>query len=126
MPTLLKKVRDDLKKFGRESKDYPLLQVTNLETRPSVGIKSITYKSVVIGQDTKNYLAFAQFFKVPFQKEIDQKFTNPVNIRGRGVMYHPSPSVKENPVSLKCSCFTGDTLIPLADGYSVPIKDLVG
>lgn len=26
----------------------------------------------------------------------------------------------------RCTCFTGDTLIPLADGYSVPIKDLVG
>lgn len=30
------------------------------------------------------------------------------------------------PAWVQCSCFTGDTLIPLADGRSVPIKDLVG
>lgn len=29
-------------------------------------------------------------------------------------------------VMTRDSCFTGDTLIPLADGYSLPIKDLVG
>lgn len=35
------------------------------------------------------------------------------------------PSLAEDKIGVRCSCFTGDTLVMLANGTSVPIKDLV-
>jgi intein/homing endonuclease len=43
-----------------------------------------------------------------------------------GSIYFIQKPTSEHHILTRCSCFTGDTLIPLADGYSVPIKDLVG
>jgi intein/homing endonuclease len=39
---------------------------------------------------------------------------------------HSTPDFDITPVRIRCSCFTPDTLIMLADGKSVPIIDLVG
>lgn len=40
-------------------------------------------------------------------------------------VYNP-PSLTKDNVRVRCACFTGDTLVVLANGDSVPIKDLVG
>ena len=122
MATLLKYIKTDLQKFGRDVSGYPKYPVTNLTTMPSVGIKSITHKGVVKGEDG-NYIVFVQFFDVKFSKKKMEDW-HPIKVEGK-LWYYKTPTVRFNPVKMKCQCFTGDTLVPLADGKSAPIKDLV-
>ena len=48
-----------------------------------------------------------------------------IDIDGSVIWIERADPRKHN-ILTRCTCFTGDTLIPLADGYSVPIRDLVG
>ena len=124
MPILLPKVKQELLQYGRNPADYPKLNTKNLESVPAPGIKSLMFKTTVLGE-TDNYTSYIQFFKLLFSETKDNETSVPAKVNNK-VVYHKKPSVKENPVFLYCSCFTGDTKVMLADGYSVPIKDLVG
>jgi hypothetical protein len=129
MPALLTDLRADMARFSPEprlTKNYPELKIRKgtLEVIPAPGLGAVTYRAVVEGE-TDDYLSIIQFFDVDFVQERDDTHPHMVDYQGENI-YYSTPSISSNPVMLKCGCFTGSTLIPLADGKSVPIKDLVG
>lgn len=134
MPLYLRSdIEPDLLDFGRNPRKYPALTIKSLEVIPAPGIKSVTFKAVVQSESGgDDYLTYVQFFDVDFaSREVDgeggrTKGHTEVGRSGGNVVYWKKPSMRDNPVSLKCSCFTGDTKIMLMDGTSVPIRDLVG
>lgn len=102
MPVFLKNVKGDMLKLPRDPKEYPNLTVQRFEVTTSPGIKSITYKAIVLGE-SDNYSTYVQFFKLSFQESKDSK--HPVESKvGRSKIYHNRPSISTNPVFLKCSC----------------------
>jgi len=101
MATLLKYIKTDLQKFGRNVTGYPKYPVTNLTTMASVGIKSITYKGVVKGEDG-NYIVFVQFFDVKFSKKKVEGW-HPIKVE-RKLWYYKTPTVRFNPVKMRCQC----------------------
>ena len=126
MPTLLPFIKKDMLKFKkqvrvtikgkptnrmklvpypRKTSDYPKLRITRLDSRPSVGVKSLTFKAVVKSEETaESYITFVQFFGVSYSKEKDDKHTVPVKVDDT-LWYHEMPSIEKHKVSLKCSCY---------------------
>lgn len=66
------------------------------------------------------------FNKIQFSEEQTQETPLRVSIPNGGFIFASKIKADENPVSVRCTCFTGDTKVALADGSVVPIKDLVG
>jgi len=96
--------------------------------------RNLLFRSTMKGQGQRSdkdkygrssYLTLIMFNNVTFTLTKGEIYSLPVNINGE-TQYAELPNLNTNTIRLKCTCFTGDTLIPLADGYSVPIKDLVG
>lgn len=104
MPVLLKQIRNQLKQYRPGApRSYPLQRVSKLESRAAPGINSVTYKAVVKGSGTRDYITFVQFFDVEFKENKDKKFFIPVSV-GENLKFHSKHSVAKNRVSLKCSC----------------------
>lgn len=100
-------------------------KIRTLKSVPFIGTKSIQHQSIVKGQ-TGEYNVIVQFYSVDFVEDKQPGFI-PVKVKlstGDKLYYYKPPSLKNNPVALKC--FTGDTLVCLSDGTSVPIKSLEG
>lgn len=89
-------------KFPRNPKDYPKLKIKNIESKASPGIKSLMFKSIVLGE-TDDYVTYIQFFKVDYSDTKDKDFLVPAKVEGR-LKYYKKPGVSSNPVFLKCSC----------------------
>jgi len=104
--------------------DYSLVGVHNVEVDAWVGTKAILFTADVDSSEGGTYDVGVEFFQVVFSNGPKPGWI-PVESED-GVIYAEPPSMTYSNCALKCACFTGDTLIPLADGYSVPIKDLVG
>jgi hypothetical protein len=74
----------------------------------------------------KSYHLTISFFGVSFVKAKDRQHSFQVSVPSSNTKLYMEPiDTNLHNVTVRCSCFTGDTLIPLLDGYSVPIKDLV-
>lgn len=100
-------------------------QIRTLKSIPYIGTKSIQHQALIKGQ-TNEYSVIVQFYSVEFVEDKRPGFI-PVKVKlstGDKLYYYKPPSLKKNPVALKC--FTGDTLVCLTDGTSVPIKSLEG
>ena len=124
MPVDLRKVVKELREFRFDPKKYPQFRVVVNKKKyitASPGIRMVQFKGLVKGE-TNDYLNILQFFETEFAEEKDDEFKHRANLKGKDVYFR---DLTVNAVKLKCQCFTGDTLISLADGYSVPIKDLV-
>lgn len=105
--------------------------------RPYAGTKWVRFDGRATGAENKAYELTLIFYNVDFASERDTKHTIPVAVKGLGqatdAVWMEPLRVDKHPAAVWCSCasfqfrcFTGDTLVPLADGYSVPIRDLVG
>lgn len=111
---------------------YTQLHVHSFDLHLEMGMKAVQYRAFVESQtgDREDYPVIIHFYKVRFSDDPYPDYLGPIpepgGRRKRDVVYFQKPSMSRNPVAMKCECFTEDTLIPLADGYSVPIKDLVG
>lgn len=112
----------------RIAEDYEHRRVKSLQEKAAPGINALTFTAIVEGSERDgeevSHKTSIRFFGVEYSNEKKTGYV-PVKMGDRTV-YAKKPSVKDNGVQIKCSCFTGDTLIPLVDGRSVPIKDLVG
>lgn len=98
-----------------------------LELNPLSSNKQVIVKSQVFAM-TPGAFPYQQtivFSGVSFVDEKDKKHPLPVNLRNGNIMHAEELDAQRHPVQLRCSCFTGDTLIPLLNGKTVPIKDLV-
>jgi len=85
------------------------LSMTNLAIVNLDEIRTKQFNSLIrSSQRTENYSARIWFTALP----------TPVNTH--------VPSIAGDTCLVRCSCFTGDTLIALAEGISVPISSLVG
>jgi hypothetical protein len=100
MPVYLKQVQQQLRQFGRQPKKYPKYRVSKAVLRGSPRTKSLSIKAVVHGE-TNNYMVHVQFFKVDFSEEKVEGYKK-IDIDGE-TWYYDVPSVRENPVNLKCS-----------------------
>jgi len=124
----------------RDYTKYERRDVIEIVTVPMVGVKMILYKGTVEGdpagavevtgkkgipKKVARYTTYAQFGDVKFSDKKEKENWIPVKVATK-LMYYEPPRLSKNPVKIKCSCFTGDTLIPLADGTSIPIRDLIG
>lgn len=108
MAVLLKDVKKDLKKFGRDANKYPKYRIAKITSRASEVTKSISYKAIVYGE-TNNYQVHVQFFKVMYSEtpktgyekiEVDSSGSNSGK---KTTLYYKVPTVRDNPVHLKCS-----------------------
>lgn len=72
-----------------------------------------------------SYRVTIKFEDVKFSETKDKIHTEELEFKGKK-LYFKKPSLAKNSAKIRCQCFTGDTLIPLPSGKSVPIKDLVG
>lgn len=102
---------------------------------PNPASKSITFRGVSDGVDIVNgkeiprankYIMNISFFDISFSDKQDKRHKIKVKSKGGMTYYIPVINREKNPVQVRCQCFTGDTLIPLLKGTSVPIKSLVG
>lgn len=101
MPVYLKDVSRELRQFGRMATKYPTYRVTKLTPLGSDITKSVSYKAVVTGE-TNNYQVNVQFFKVFYSDDKKDGYL-PVDVDDKKLYYRP-PTVRSNPVHLKCSC----------------------
>jgi DNA gyrase subunit B len=115
-----------MRQFPRDTRQYPTLRARKgtLEVQAAPGLKALTYRGVIEGE-TDDYLVFVQFFGISFSDKQDATHTLNVKHGGKDI-YYQVPSVGTNQVMVKCSCFTGETLVMLADGTSRPISELAG
>ncbi len=125
MSVTLEGILHDMSFFRDATKLDPTVRILNLKTEGWIGVKQLVFRAQMQGKSQTSYLTYVMFNNVDFQDERDDAHDIPVEADGK-VKYAAPPDLRKNTIRLKCSCFTGDTLIPLADGYSVPIKDLVG
>jgi hypothetical protein len=102
MPQFLKNIKSDMMKFPRDPNKYPRLQIRNLESKSAPGIKSVTYKTTVLGEND-NYVTYVQFFKVDFAKAKDKDHPVATKVE-KFVAYRENIDVNKHPVFLKCSC----------------------
>lgn len=106
-------------------------QVGEVKFIPFLGTRSLLINSQYIGvsQAPKHHnvnLFFEQceiLTEVPTDSSWRRDYFA-VNYNGQ-IYYIKNLSASRNPVRIRCSCFTGDTKILLADGTSKPIADLV-
>lgn len=126
MPSF-REITDEMKRL-RDPSIYANYQVRTFVTQASPGTKQVMYKGTVTGEEME-YPVYAQFRQVEFSNEEEEGFV-PYEAKDRDgnpiMKYYRIPEIEHNNVALKCQCFTGDTLIPLLEGYSILIKDLVG
>jgi hypothetical protein len=118
--TDMKKLRDPAKYVSYDTKTFA--------AQASPGIKSVMYKGTVQGEQNE-YPVYVQFRGVTFADEAKPGYVPFEKGETEGqktIGYYEVPDLGKNDCALKCMCFTGDTLIPLLEGYSVPIKDLIG
>jgi hypothetical protein len=116
----MKKLRDPGK--------YPAYDTKTFATQASPGIKTVMYKGSIQGEKNE-YPVYIQFRRVEFSEEEKPRFVPFEEVDrtgGKGLKFYEVPDLGKNDCALKCMCFPGDTLIPLLEGYSIPIKDLVG
>lgn len=102
MPVFFKDVKTDMKKVPRDPNSYPRLPNRKVESIARPGIKSLTYKSIILGE-TDNYISTIQFFKVGFNGGKNKKFSIPSKVEGK-LVYHEKLSIKKHPSMMKCSC----------------------
>lgn len=102
MPLPLKKLATDLKKFGRDPKDYPRLGVKGLESKLFVGTKAIMFRGTVLGE-TDKYPVLIQFFGLNVGTEKSDKTPVAAKVE-KNLWYHSKPSISQNPISIKCGC----------------------
>lgn len=99
------------------------VELTDFKVNPRS--KTLLVRSQAQGMaENRLYPMSMQFTNVEFS-ETPQKGFLP-HKDDKGTLVYFKPVGMDNKVQVRCACFTGDTLIPLANGYSVPIKDLVG
>lgn len=103
MPVLLKDIRADLIDFGRTPSKYPKLPMKVTDVVPMVGVKSITFKTIVKGSSGKNYTTYVQFHGVDFSNQEEDDIDTPIMVKGKEV-YYARPSIGVNPVMVFCNC----------------------
>lgn len=105
---------------------YSTLPIVGINAIGWAGTKSLLYRSEIRSEvkSDANYLTYIQFYGLEVTEQQTTRTPTPVMIDGNPYWF--SIPTARNPVSMSCMCFAEDTLIPLADGYSVPIKNLVG
>lgn len=72
-----------------------------------------------------SYRTTIKFEGVQFSETKDKIHTEELEFKGKK-LYFKKPSLAKNSAKIRCQCFIGDTLIPLANGSKEKIKDLVG
>lgn len=102
MPIKLNDIKKEMMKFPRDPEEYPNLRLKKLESLASPGIKSFTYKGVIAGE-TDSYTTIIQFFEVMYNSARSLVHTEPTTVAKKAI-YYAKPSIKNNKVSLKCSC----------------------
>lgn len=86
------------------------------------------FKAKVISAANKlrRYDTQLVFNDISNRLERDGEHIIPYSNTGSKIEYFIKKPGKLSTIATRCSCFTADTLVPLADGYSVPISELVG
>jgi hypothetical protein len=114
MPKKLKDIRRDLRGLPSsrysptiDPRKYPKLKVSKIATRPAPGVRTLNFKGIVKSEGTSdkslsNYLVQVQFYGVAFTKEKKEGYI-PIKI-GSALWYYRTPTVRTNPVALKCQC----------------------
>jgi DNA gyrase subunit B len=127
MPIQLNKSKEELRKFGRNTTDYTKLSIVGeLDIIPRPGLGSVTFAGNIKSETDPSdfYRVTVQFFNVKFYKN-DQD--NTVKVEGAGdTPFMMIPTIRQSNAALKCRCFTGDTVVPLADGTHKTMSELVG
>ena len=111
---------------------YSELPISSINAMGWAGTRSILYRSQIQSEfqqaarsdSPKQYLTYIQFYDLQVEKKKTTKTPTPLLIDGTNFWF--SIPTAESRCSMSCMCFAKDTLIPLADGHSVPIADLVG
>jgi hypothetical protein len=119
---LMKVVNNRKSLLGSEMGDMRVFKVTKYSPNPA-GKQFVVHGE---SRGTKLYKTSISFYKVDFSDEKDKEHPLTVNFPYGVKGYMKQLRSNFNPIQTTCTCFTGDTLIPLLDGKSVPIKDLVG
>lgn len=72
-----------------------------------------------------SYKVTIKFENVLFSELKDKIHTEELDFKDKK-LYFKKPTLARNSAKIRCQCFTGDTLIPLANGKSETIESLVG
>ena len=107
--------------------------VGEIKFTPFLGTKSLLIVAEYIGvsQAPRHHKVNLFFEQVEILEELpnnDRSYLREyfaVDYNGK-IYYIKKLSASRNPIRVRCSCFTGDTKVLLADGTSKPIKELVG
>jgi len=104
VPVYLHNIERELRRFPRNPEAYPVLRVVkrSFEVQPQPGMNLIRYRIIVRGE-TDNYLVYVWFYNVKFTDEPTSADDERTVIK-RKVFYYKRPSLRENPVRLKCEC----------------------
>lgn len=85
--------------------------------------KVVTFRGEAYG--TSIYPVSIAFFNVSMSTSQSSQHKVPAKTKDGDEYFIEFLTVNKHHCQVRCNCFTGDTLIPLANGYSLPIKDLV-
>jgi hypothetical protein len=128
MPVFIKDVRNELKSgadkvkthtppsyISRNVLKYPKLKVTKLTQAGDLSAKTLTFSCIVASENPKrkgsrpNYKVTIKFHNMIYKEVETPQFNTRLLVSQRKkskkfVRWHKKPSVKLNPVSLKCQC----------------------
>lgn len=93
-----------MKRLPRDPNKYiRSLTANRLETRVAPGVKTVTFKANMEGEEDGPYVTQIRFFGIEdFSAEPKPGFVKAPF--GSEVIYFRKPRISENPVALKCSC----------------------
>jgi len=130
LPSLIHVLLDMSKYRDPRDLDMTGIKILNMDILASLGVKTLQFQCGVIGSTGENvYDSIVQFNNIEFIENKKKGFNKVAVVHTPSrdkVVYFETIDLRQHNFMSKCTCFTGDTLIPLLDGYSVPIKDLVG
>ena len=128
MPVFFRDLKQEMKRLPkpRNPRNYVRgLKPVKLEVLSSPGLKAVTFRANMEGEEDGPYLTTCKFLNIQnFSDEIEVGYIK-TDVSGEEV-YAKKPDLSKNPVQIKCSCFVADTKVRMADGSSKKIKDLVG
>lgn len=144
LETLLRSARNIINPSGKKAKwrgkvpEYaPSMNLDHERTIPFAGTKTVLFQFNHDGLTESGALHRVQMQFQGLQvvrergmskEDKDRYKADPAFFRQRWkgeAFFVEKPNI-QTAVKVRCTCFTGDTLIPLADGHSVPIRELVG
>jgi hypothetical protein len=126
MPTL-PHILSTMKRFRDPKKlSFLNLELLQLDIAAAIGVKTLMFEAAIKGSTGNLYKTIIRFSNVKFTPE-RQTYKGKSAIVGdaHSITFFEPINVRQHNMMTKCACFTGDTLIPLLNGNSVPIKDLV-